>query len=69
MEYRPEVERNAIATDYILEYYKFVNNQLPRNIQEDIREDSIFKESDEHLIEYVDSGDMPDSPISIMLSN
>lgn len=65
LEYRPEVERNAIATDYILEYYKFVNNQLPRNIQEDIREDSIFKESDEYLIEYVDSGDMPDSPYQL----
>lgn len=65
LEYRPAVERNAIATDYILEYYKFVNNQLPKNIEDDIRNDEIFNESDEHFIEYLDSNMMPDNAYQI----
>ncbi len=39
LEYRPKIQRKAIATDYIVEYYGFVNDELPENIKIDIDDD------------------------------
>lgn len=39
LEYRPQIQRKAIATDYIVEYYGFVNNVIPENIKQDIDND------------------------------
>lgn len=38
-EYRPQIQRKAIATDYIVEYYGFVNDTIPENIKKDIDDD------------------------------
>ena len=47
-EYRPRVRRNAVATDYIVEFYSFVNNTIPNNITEIITDDPLLKVKDEH---------------------
>ena len=37
--YHPKIERVAFSTDYVGEYYKFVNNQLPTVIKNSIDQD------------------------------
>lgn len=37
--YHPKIERIAFSTDYVNEYYKFINNQLPMTLQQDILKD------------------------------
>ena len=50
LEYRPGLERRALATDYVVEHYKFVNDSLPSNLARHIKEDPIFGQEDSHPI-------------------
>ena len=50
LEYRPGLERKALATDYVVEHYKFVNDSLPSNLARHIKEDPIFGQEDSHPI-------------------
>lgn len=59
IEYRPKIDRKAIATDYIVEHYAFVGDKLPKNIDAIISEDPIFKQSDLHQLTLINSEDMP----------
>lgn len=65
IEYRPGIIRKAIATDYIVEHYSFVNDKLPVNIEQDIDTDKIFIEDDEHFICIKMTSKMPDDPYQI----
>lgn len=65
LEYRPGIERKAIATDYVVEHYKFVNDRLPLNLEKDIKNDPIFKSADEHNLELIDDDAMPETPYQI----
>lgn len=69
LEYRPAVRRNAIATDYIVEFYSFVNNKLPLNIRKSIDSDCDLKEfaSQKDLI-IIESTDMSHNPYEICYS-
>lgn len=64
-EYRPAIARKAIATDYIVEHYKFVENKLPSNIEKDIENDSIFNMQDDHEIRLINKKTMPDKQSDI----
>lgn len=65
LEYRPGLERKAIATDYVVEHYKFVNDKLPLNIEANIKEDPIFKQDDTHAIHIMNEDTMPGTPYRI----
>jgi hypothetical protein len=41
--YRPAIKRSAIATDYAVEHYEFINNIVPSNIENDIANDAYLK--------------------------
>ncbi|WP_175531910.1 reverse transcriptase domain-containing protein [Butyrivibrio sp. M55] len=69
LEYRPGVKRNAIASDYIVEFYSFVGNKLPLNIHQSIINDEDLKESKGKTnIEIIESADMPQSHYQICYS-
>lgn len=65
LEYRPGVERKAIATDYVVEHYKFVNDSLPLNIVESIKKDPLYQQEDTHPINLIDDDTMPRTPYQI----
>lgn len=65
LEYRPGLERKALATDYVVEHYKFVNDRLPLNIAESIKKDPIFGQEDSHPIHLIDDDSMPRTPYQI----
>lgn len=41
--YRPSIQRNAIATDYVVEHYGFIKNVIPDNIAKDILDDDRYR--------------------------
>lgn len=59
LEYRPQIQRKAIATDYIVEYYGFVNNELPENIKLDIDDDRGLETQEVFYIEVKNSDSKP----------
>ncbi len=66
LEYRPGVKRNAIATDYIVEFYSFVNNKIPNNIVNSIVNDEELKTSNCKVdVKVRESSDMPQAPFEI----
>lgn len=69
LEYRPGVKRNAIVSDYIVEYYSFVGNNLPNNIKNNIINDVDLKSVNGKTdVEIIESADMPQSPFRICYS-
>lgn len=70
LEYRPGVRRKAIATDYIVEFYSFVNNKLPFNIGESIDSDGdLIKSNSKIDLNVIESTDMPQKPFEICYSS
>ena len=70
LEYRPGVSRKAIATDYIVEFYSFVNNKLPLNIGESIDSDGdLIKSNSKIDLNVIESTDMPQKPFEICYSS
>lgn len=59
IEYRPQIQRKAIATDYIVEYYGFVNNAIPENIKRDIDDDKELGLQENFLIDVENSDSRP----------
>ncbi len=55
--YHPKIERVAFSTDYVGEFYKFINNQLPTTLEEEILRDytKSFKTEYEVTLNYNDS--------------
>ena len=55
--YHPKIERVAFSTDYVGEFYKFINNQLPTTVEEEILRDytKSFKTEYEVTLNYNDS--------------
>ena len=69
LEYRPGVKRSVIASDYSVEYYSFVDNKIPNNIQSSILTDADLKNANcRNLIDLKESADMPKSPFQICFS-
>lgn len=69
IEYRPEVKRNAIASDYIVEFYAFVNEKVPLNIKECIDSDEDLKKATiRTAIKVMESAAMPQEPFQICYS-
>lgn len=64
-EYRPRVRRNALATDYIVEFYSFVDDTIPNNILQLITEDPILNSKDAHDIKVVNRNGRPENPYEI----
>ena len=64
-EYRPRVRRNALATDYIVEFYSFVDDTIPNNILQLITEDPILNSKDAHDIKLVNRSGRPENPYEI----
>lgn len=64
-EYRPRVRRNALATDYIVEFYSFVDDTIPNNILQLITEDPILNSKDAHDIKLVNRNGRPENPYEI----
>ena len=48
--YHPRIERVAFSTDYVAEYYKFINDQLPVVLENDILQDFTKNIQLEHKI-------------------
>lgn len=65
LEYRPGIVRKAIATDYVVEHYTFVHDQLPFNIEKSISEDPLLQGLEEHAISIQNEKDMPGTPYRI----
>lgn len=65
LEYRPKVQKSAVATDYFAEFYSFVNDVIPNNINKNIEKDGIYSEVDKHKIEIVSSPNMPKNEYQI----
>ena len=61
LEYRPQIQRKVIATDYIVEYYGFVNNELPENIKQDIDNDNELGVQETLCIDVLNSDSMPET--------
>ncbi len=59
LEYRPKVQKAAIATDYFAEFYSFVNDVIPNNITKNIEKDEVYSETDKHKIEIINTPNMP----------
>lgn len=59
LEYRPKVQKAAIATDYFAEFYSFVNDVIPNNITKNIEKDRVYSETDKHKIEIINTPNMP----------
>lgn len=69
LEYRPKVKRNAIASDYIVEFYSFVGDKLPHNIKKSIiNDEDLISVNSKIGIEIKKSADMPQSPFEICYS-
>ncbi len=69
LEYRPSLKRNVIASDIIVEFYSFVDNKLPLNIQQSIINDEDLMASNcKTNIEVIESADMPQYPFQICYS-
>lgn len=66
LEYRPGIERKAIATDYVTEHYTFVQDKLPPNLAKRIAEDPILHETEKHCLYVQNEKDMPGTPYRIM---
>ncbi len=65
LEYRPKVQKTAVATDYFAEFYSFVNDVIPNNITKNIEKDGIYSEIDKHKIEIVNTPNMPQNEYQI----
>lgn len=61
LEYRPQIQRKAIATDYIVEYYGFVNNELPENLKTDIDNDKDLGKQEDFSIDIKNSDSRPEN--------
>lgn len=59
LEYRPKVQKKALATDYFVELYSFVNDVLPNNINKSIENDKLYNGGGKHKLEIVNSPNMP----------
>lgn len=44
IEYRPAIKRNVLATDYAVEHYGFIGDEIPENIASEIMNDAIFQD-------------------------
>lgn len=64
-EYRPRVRRNALATDYIVEFYSFVNDTIPSNILDIITNDPLLNGKDVHYIRIENKNERPQSPYDV----
>lgn len=67
-EYRPRVRRNALATDYIVEFYSFVNDTIPNNIMEMLVEDPLLHERETHVIKIDKKNERPQTPFDVCYS-
>lgn len=50
IEYRPSITRSVISSDYAVEYYGFISDIVPENIEKEIASDIIYKERNAKLI-------------------
>ena len=65
-EYRPAIIRKAIATDYVVEHYKFINNQTPLNIYNQLVSDEILNQPDDVRITTEIGDSLPDKYYKII---
>lgn len=57
--YHPRIERVAFSTDYVCEYYKFMQDRLPTAIMNHILQDHVKGIETEHTVELVCSDSYP----------
>lgn len=63
--YHPRIERVALSTDYVCEYYKFIRDQLPTVLADDILEDYGKGLKPEYTIQLLCSDSYPKQDYSI----
>lgn len=63
--YHPRIERVALSTDYVCEYYKFIRDQLPTVLADDILEDYGKGLEPEYTIQLLCSDSYPKQDYSI----
>lgn len=69
LEYRPGIKRNAITSDFIEEFYTFVGDKLPNNIQSAlINDDDLRTLHCNTDVEVIESANLPQSPFEICYS-
>ncbi len=65
LEYRPRVTRSALSTDFVSEKYSFVDNKVPTNIQELIRDDRELSSKDKQTLKVDRGTGRPQTPYHI----
>lgn len=61
LEYRPQITRSAIASDYVVEHYGFINDIIPENIERDIKEDKDLHIDLCHKLKVLSASNFPDN--------